>query len=43
MRLSLPTDRITWQAAGLALAGAVVAAWSAGFFVGLIVRFAFGS
>ena len=42
MKPPQPTDRIPWQKAALALVGAAVAAWGAGFVIGLFVRFAFG-
>jgi hypothetical protein len=43
MKTRLPAHLVSWQTAGLVLAGAGVLAWGVGFLAGLIVRVLFGT
>jgi hypothetical protein len=43
MHSTPPIDRIPWRSIAVFLAGAAIIAWSVGFLIGLVARFAFGA
>jgi hypothetical protein len=43
MKSTPPVQRIPWRRIGWLLAGAAIIAWSVGFLIGLVTRFAFGA